>query len=404
MTQKHVLLVGAPGIELDKLEKLGVRYSIMQIPERVTERQFTNASHYAVLDYRNLDEVLAVARAWHSVDPFDAVVSFTEYGLYPASRCARALGIPGDNLTAVELTRDKTRTRELLDRHGLSPVRHRLCATPDDALRFMRELGGSPVVLKPRDGGLSEGVFLAETEEEVAERWEWTRRATDGPVILVEEFLTGPEFSVESISAGGRHEIAAITEKVTTRLPRFVETGHQMPARLDEATRSAIELLVTEFLTLIEQKDGPVHTELRLTAAGPRLIEAQTRAGGDQIWELCEMVSGVDLITETVTTLLGLPRPGRTPVAPAAAIRFFSYEDIRIVGVEGVAEAQNAAGVIRVQCALEAGQELGALTSSAARQGYVLCTGEDAVQAVANAERARDLVRVKSEPLLDAPV
>lgn len=399
MAQKHVLLVGGPGSELDKLEKLGVRYSMMQIPERVSERQFANASHYAVLDYRNLDEVLAVARAWHSVDPFDAVASFTEYGLYPASRCARALGIPGDNLTAVELTRDKTRTRELLDRHGLSPVRHRSCGTPLEAARFMRELGEVPVVLKPRDGGLSEGVFLAETQEELAERWEWTRRVTDGPV-LVEEFLTGPEFSVESFSVGGRHEIAAVTEKVITPMPRFVETGHQVPARLDDATRAAIEECVTQFLTLIEQKDGPVHTELRLTADGPRLIEAQTRVGGDQIWELCEMVSGVDLMAETFTTLLGLPRPRRTPRAAAAAIRFFSYEDVRVVGVEGVAEAGNAAGVVRLQCELEAGRELGALTSSTARQGYVLCTGEDTDRAVANAERARDLVRVKTEPLV----
>ncbi|MEU4878360.1 ATP-grasp domain-containing protein [Streptomyces sp. NPDC021608] len=402
MAQKHVLLVGGPGSELDKLEKLGVRYSMMQIPERVSERQFASASHYAVLDYRNLDEVLAVARAWHSVDPFDAVASFTEYGLYPASRCAQALGVPGDNLTAVQQTRDKTRTRDLLDRHRLSPVRHRLCETPEEALRFMRQMDGVSVVLKPHDGGLSEGVFLAETENEVAERWEWTRRTTEGPV-LVEEFLTGPEFSVESFSAGGRHEIAAVTEKVTTRLPRFVEIGHQVPARLDDTTRAEIEGLVTQFLTLIGQKDGPVHTELRLTTDGPRLIEAQTRVGGDQIWELCEMVSGVDLMTETFTTLLGLPRPQRRPTASAAAIRFFSYEDVRIVDVDGVAEAETATGVVRLQCALKAGQELGSLVSSTARQGYVLCTGEDTDRAVANAEGAHDLVQVKTEPLSGTP-
>ncbi|EFL31704.1 phosphoribosylglycinamide synthetase [Streptomyces viridochromogenes DSM 40736] len=398
MTQKHVLLVGGPGSELDKLDRLGVRFSMMQIPERVAARQYTSAAHYAVLDYRDLDEVLAVARAWHCVDPFDAVASFTEYGLYPASRVARELGIAGDNLTAVELTRDKVRTRELLDRHGLSPVRHRLCAGLEDARAFLRELGGGPVVLKPRDGGLSEGVYLAASEEELTERWEWSRRATDGP-LLVEEFLTGPEFSVESVSVGGRHEIAAITEKVTTELPRFVETGHQVPARLDEASRTAVEELVRRFLTLIEQRDGPVHTELRLTAAGPRLIEAQTRVGGDQIWELCELVSGVDLMAETFSALLGLPRPPRTPVAGAAAIRFFSYENVRILGVDGLDEARTAPGVLRLRCTLEPGQELGALTSSTARQGYVLCTGADTAGAMAAAERAHDLVKVVTQPL-----
>ncbi|MFI9806631.1 ATP-grasp domain-containing protein [Streptomyces sp. NPDC052301] len=394
MTQKHVLLVGGPGSELDKLDGLGVRYSMMQLPERASAHHRARAARYAVMDYRELDEVLALARDWHSADPFDAVASFTEYGLYPASQCARALGIPGDNLRAVELTRDKSKCRELLDRHGLSPVRHRLCENVEDARRFMRELGPAPVVLKPRDGGLSEGVCLAETELQLQERWEFTRRATQGPV-LAEEFLVGPEFSVESLSLGGRHEIVAVTEKETTQLPRFVEVGHRIPARLDDASRTAIEELITDFLTLIDQKDGPVHTELRLTASGPRIVEAQTRVGGDQIWELCELVSGADLMTETFTALLGLPRPERRPTAPAAAIRFFAYEEVSVVGVDGIPQAESAPGVVRLDCRLGAGQTLGPLASSTDRQGYVLCTGENTGAAVARAERAHDLVRVE---------
>ncbi|WP_331763785.1 ATP-grasp domain-containing protein (plasmid) [Streptomyces hirsutus] len=393
MAQKHLLLIGGRGIELGKLKRLGVRYSMVQIPELVDERQYANAARYAVLDYRNFDEVMAVARSWHSLEPFDAVVSFTEYGLAPASRCARELGVAGDNLTAVELTRDKVGTRVLLDRHGLSAVRHRLCSDLGEARRFMQELGGAAMVLKPRDGGLSEGVCHVAAEDALAAGWAWTRRATDGPV-LAEEFLEGPEFSVESISVAGRHEIVAVTEKVTTRLPRFIETGHRLPARLDRKTQTAVEQLVSDFLTIIDQKDGPVHTELRITETGPKIIEAQTRVGGDQIWELCEMVSGVDLMAETFAALLELPRPERKPVAAAAAIRFFSYENVRIGHVDGIAEAAKSDGVVRLECSLAPGQELGPLTSSTSRQGYVLCTGDTTDAALARAERAHDLVRL----------
>ncbi|MGX1491441.1 biotin carboxylase [Streptomyces tendae] len=393
MAQKHLLLIGGRGIELGKLERLGVRYSMVQIPELVDERQYANAARYAVLDYRNFDEVIAVARSWHSLEPFDAVASFTEYGLDSASRCARELGVAGDNLTAVELTRDKAGTRVLLDRHGLSAVRHRLCSDLGEARRFMRELGGATMVLKPRDGGLSEGVCHVATEDALAAGWAWTLRATDGPV-LAEEFLEGPEFSVESISVAGRHEIVAVTEKVTTRLPRFIETGHRLPARLDGKTQTAVEKLVSAFLTIIDQKDGPVHTELRITETGPKIIEAQTRVGGDQIWELCEMVSGVDLMSETFAALLDLPRPERKPVAAAAAIRFFSFENVRIGHVDGVPEAANSDGVVRLECSLAAGQELGPLTSSTSRQGYVLCTGDTTDAALARAEHAHDLVRL----------
>jgi biotin carboxylase len=393
---RHVLLVGGRGHELPKVERLGLRYSMVQTPERATAGQRAGAVRYQVLDYRDPGAVLPVARAWHAADPFDAVVSFTEYGLEPASRCALALGLPGANLEAVRATRDKTRTRALLDRHGLSPVRHRVCGAPEDALDFLAGLDGGPMVLKPTDGGLSEGVFVVGSARELAERWPWTSAVAGGGPVLAEEYLPGPEFSVESVSRDGVHEIVMVTEKLTAGEPGFVELGHQMPARLDPGSGAAVEKLVTAFLDAIGQRTGPVHTELRLTPAGPRLIEAQTRVGGDQIWEMCELVSGVDMISETLAALTGLPLRPRTPAAPAAAIRFFGHQEVRITAVSGVERARSAPGVVRLVCTLEAGRTLGRLDSSEARQGYVLCTGADTAAAVAAAEAARDLVRVSA--------
>lgn len=401
MTGRHVLLVGGRGHELPKVRGLGLRYSMIQIPERADREHAAAAENYTVLDYRRLDTILPVVRAWHAADPFDAVLSFTEYGLEPASRCAIDLGVAGDNLSAVLLTRDKTRTREALARHGLSPVRHRVCAAPADAREFMAGLGGRAIVLKPPAGGLSEGVYLVGSEAELAERWSWTTRWTEGPV-LAEEYLEGPEFSVESVSQDGKHEIVMVTEKCTFGTPGFVELGHQMPARLDGAEREAIDSLVLRFLDVIGQRTGPVHTEVRLTPAGPRLIEAQTRVGGDQIWEMTELVTGVDMIAETLAGLLGLPAPARTPRARAAAIRFLAFENTTVTEVRGLDEARRAPGVLRVLCTLAPGRTLGAVVSSDSRQGYVLCEGEDTPDAVAKAEAARDLVRIERAPLAQA--
>jgi biotin carboxylase len=401
MPRQHILLIGGRPHNVDRVTRSGLRYSMVQVPELVTGQHARDAQRYAVLDYRRVEDLLPRVRAWHARDPFGAVVSFTEYGLEPASRCAIDLGVPGDNLEAVRLTRDKTRTRELLNRHGLSPVRYRVCATPADALAFMAGLAGQPVVLKPPAGGLSEGVFIAETPAQLAERWEWTRR-TAGGAVLVEEYLTGPEYSVESLSRNGVHEVIMITEKVTSGLPGFVEIGHQLPARLEAGERTRIAALIGRFLDLIGQKTGPVHTELRLTPSGPRLVEAQTRIAGDQIWEMCEMVTGADMIAETVAALLDLPAPPRTPSAAAAAIRFFAYEDARVVDVQGVSAAARAPGVVRVHCTLQPGQELGGLVSSDSRQGYLLGTGASTGDAVAKVQAAYDLVQVDRVPLESA--
>lgn len=397
MKYNHVLVVGGRDHTLDKLDRLGVRYSMMQTPDLVTDRQIQSAHRYLVMDYKDIEEVLLVARAWHGKDPFDAIVSFAEYGMHAASMCAIDLNLPGQNLQAVLLTRDKIKMRDMMQAHSLSPVRYATCRTVEEALDFFHSLEGQPMVLKPFSGGGSEGVFYVDDEASIRERWAWTYRETDG-VVLAEEFLDGPEFSVESISRNGQHEIAMVTEKITTALPYFVELGHQVPARLDEATLGAIRELVVRFLNVIEQRTAPAHTEIRLTRDGPRIIESQTRIGGDQIWEMCEMVSGVDLMTETICCLLDLPAPERKPVAAAAAIRFFPYENAHILKVENLEQAQRAEAVVRVKCSLQPGQKIGRLKGSDSRQGYVLCTGLDIDDAMRNAETTRDMVKVHWEP------
>ena len=399
MTSKHVLVIGGPDdLALDAIEALGLRYSMVQAADLVAERQYRGAERYAVLDYTDTDELVAVALGWHTLDRFAAVVSFTEDGLGPASCCAAALGVPGDNLTAVRATRDRCTVRELVERHGLGSVRHRVCMHLEDACGFLREQAGAPIVVKPWDRGLGQGVHLVRSESQLAEYWPWISALTGGGPVLAEEFLTGPEFGVETLSLGSGHEVVLMTEKKTAR-PHFVEVGYQVPARLTPTERAEIEVLVKRFLELIGQGVGPVHTKVRLTALGPRLIGARTTAGGEQTWELCRLVCGADLIAETVATLAEVPRPPRTPAAGGAAVRFFDYEDVRIVDVSGLDDAARARGVTRLSCTLEAGQELGPLRSATSRQGYVLCTGADTADAVANAEAAHALVKVLSHPI-----
>jgi hypothetical protein len=403
MTSKHVLVIGgSDDLALDAIEALGLRYSMVQAADLVAERQYRGAERYAVLDYTDVDELVAVALGWHTLDRFAAVVSFTEDGLGPASSCAAALGVPGDNITAVRATRDRCTIRELAERHGLGSVRHRVCAGVADACAFLREQAGMPIVVKPWDRGLGQGVHLVQSEWQLEEYWSWISTLTGGGPILAEEFLTGPEFGVETLSLGTGHEVVLMAEKKTSR-PHFVEVGYQVPARLTRSERDEIEALVKRFLELIGQGVGPVHTKVRLTAAGPRIVGARTTAGGEQTWELCRLVSGADLIAETVATLAGVPLPPRAPAVGGAAVRFFDYEDVRILEVSGLDDAAGARGVARLNCTLDAGQELGPLQSATCRQGYVLCTGADTADAVANAEAAHALVKVVSRPIVSWP-
>jgi biotin carboxylase len=399
-SKQHVLVVGGRDHTLVKLDQMDIEYSMIQVPDLVTEKQLHESRRYLVMDYTCIDEVVAVARTWHAIDRFDAIVSFAEHGMHAASVCAIELGLPGANLSAVIHTRDKIKMRALLASHGVATVAYQPCDTIEEAAEFLSRLG-KPIILKPYAGGGSAGVARVAEPGELAAAWAWARASTQER-ILAEEFIEGPEFSVESVSAHGRHEVAMITEKLTTGAPHFIELGHQVPPRLDEDTQAQVRSMVVRFLELIDQQVSPAHTEIRLTPQGPKIIESQTRIGGDQIWEMCEMVSGIDQMSETIANLVGRPAPQRTPRAPAAAIRFFALENVRVDAVDGVDLAKASPGVVRVNCTLKPGAELGPLKWSESRQGYVLCTGDDVHAAIANAEHALGQVRVDNSPLAQA--
>lgn len=206
--------------------------------------------------------------------------------------------------------------------------------------------------------------------------------------ILAEEYIDGDEYSVETISINGKHEIASITEKITSGFPHFIETGHQTPARLDDITRNKINYFINEFLNVIEQQTGPTHTEIKIGRKGIKIIESQTRIGGDQIWEMTERVSGVDQMSETICSVLNLPLPTRNPIDKATAIRFFIHENKEIKQINHIEKARMSPGVIRVHCKNKIGDKLGQLKSSDSRQGYVLASGKTIEEAIFNAEKA----------------
>jgi biotin carboxylase len=212
--------------------------------------------------------------------------------------------------------------------------------------------------------------------------------------------VEGREFSVETITRDGSHQVLGITEKLTTGPPGFVELGHQFPARLPTAIAQRIDEAVVALLDLVEHRWGPAHTEVRVTpAVEVVIIESQTRFGGDQIWKMVEVVTGVPLGAATAAGLLGMPEPAKPARAGGAAIRFLGYENAQVHEVAGVEEAREAAGVERVEIRARPGQRLGPLRDSWSRQGYILATGADTEEAARNVDAARGLLRVSLTPL-----
>ncbi|WP_151770293.1 ATP-grasp domain-containing protein [Streptomyces abyssomicinicus] len=355
------------------------------------------------------DEWIALAAAAHAVDPFTRIGTFGERDQGRYAAIAEALGLQAHSAETVTLVHDKAAMRARLAERGVDTT---AAARVGDlaALRDFVRAAGGPCVVKPVSSSGSAGVAKVSGESDLASAFELAAGSYLGLTsagVLVEEFLTGPQFSVEAFSEGGEHVMIAVTRKYSDPAT-FVELGHVSPADVPADTRAEIEAYVTTVLEAVGIEFGPSHTEVVLTPTGPRVIETHIRMGGDMIPTLALEATGVDIDDCTARQALGEKvLPGiRARLAEASgrgcsAIWFASVAAPgTLEEIMGLEEARALSGVTEVEPMARPGAEVGALESSESRIAYARAlapTEDEAVRAAKAAATALEFrLRVRT--------
>ncbi|MFG2507773.1 acetyl-CoA carboxylase biotin carboxylase subunit family protein [Streptomyces rubiginosohelvolus] len=297
-------LMFAIGPKLDFAARLraldeSARISVICRPEHLA--RITESGNYrrvvAVRQDGPMEEVLALARAVHALEPVTRITTFWEHDQDRAAAVGAALGVATHLPETVSLVQDKHAMRERLRAAGVEDTAAGRAYGEEDLLAF-GESAGYPFIVKPTAGTASFGVTLVHSPQEAAEAY---RRATgDFPGItrlgvLAEQYHEGPQYSVEAFSEAGEHVVVAVTRKYSDP-ENMVELGHVLPAPLESADREAIASHVARVLDALGVEFGPTHTEIVLTGEGPKIIETHLRVGGDDIFNLVKDAVGVDML------------------------------------------------------------------------------------------------------------
>ncbi|AZZ97411.1 ATP-grasp domain-containing protein [Pseudoalteromonas sp. R3] len=378
MNSKNVLIIGGSVYHLESIASLGLTLFFIQKPGLLDASQKRLCLFSTELDYEQLTDLKHEVTRIHTDHQLHLVCSFTERGLPGAARVSEWLNIPGNcNTLTVELAKNKS-----LMRAAIANAPHNTSAlVPYHSITDLNELSnactdlGYPVIIKPEEGVGSIGVCKVDSPASLNSALIYCQQCTSG-TLIVEKFIGGDEYSIESFSKQGKHEILAITEKLTTGAPHFVELGHNQPAHLSAKVARKISSAVTGLLDQIGMKTGPSHTEVKVFNSEVYIIETQPRPGGDSIWEMVRLTRGVDLFMETVASLLNLPSPRHPPEFNHAAVRFFTPEPGIFSAIEGHHEASATPGVIKLNITLNKGDRVEQATCSSSRSGFVLIAGE----------------------------
>ncbi|MGW2189112.1 ATP-grasp domain-containing protein [Streptomyces sp. NPDC001719] len=183
----------------------------------------------------------------HRERPFAGIVPGFEFYVGTAARLAGRLGLRGLPVADVEALRDKAVMRDRARAAGLRVPRY---AEASDAAGLDAAAAhvGFPAVLKPTRSAGSVHVTRVENARELHRAYDWIRtdprtdlgRGLDGPVLL-EEYVAGPEVSVEGYVLDGQVVIVSVTSKLLGAEPYFVELGMIVQHELEPPVRAAVE-------------------------------------------------------------------------------------------------------------------------------------------------------------------
>ncbi|MEU9067531.1 ATP-grasp domain-containing protein [Streptomyces sp. NPDC048109] len=314
-----------------------------------------------------------------------------EASMLPAYRVAEELHKEVNPSRAIENLNDKFAMRRLLAENGLSPVQFGYARHWREAAELLATFR-LPVVVKPTELAGSRGVFLLEDESQLVE-WGRVLDSYDytGPV-LIEEYLRGPEYSVESISSHGVHHVVGITVKSLGKPPLFVETGHLFPMP-DSPRAKEISDLVVRFLTLSGYLTGPAHTEVIWTEHGPRLVESQARLAGDRIPNLVRIATGFDCNRAVFRALAGRPL-GSVTAERCARVAYLTYPTGVLRAVRGLEAVRALDFVHELSFPFAVGDSIPPVVDSKTRHGYVVLHADSAGQADERVDRVRAMIEV----------
>ncbi len=301
------------------------RLVLLQADPPTWQRPYVADHALAALD--EPEAVIDRARTLAIHHRLDGVLTYEEGTVPAAAAVAAEFGLAHSPPESVARCRDKLAMRRTLEQAGAPSARYALVSSLAEATPAAAALG-YPVVVKPRALAGSLGVVKVDGPAGLAEAYATARSVhlpgypqPDG--VLVEEYLDGPEVSVDSVIFDGSVKVVTIARKQLAFDPYFEEVGHVVSGTEDPPDAGAVVEAVTAAQQALGMTFGVTHTELRLTAGGPRIVEVNPRLGGDMIPWLGYLALGADLAGAAADVAAGI-RPRIDPERHgAAAVRFF---------------------------------------------------------------------------------
>lgn len=395
---KSILIIGAGRLQVPAIKRakeLGL-YTIAT-DYNPDAYGLSLADDAIIISTRDVDGSVRKAREYHTTKHrIDGVITVGTDASMTVAAVANALGLPGIKFNNAEAASNKLKMRKRLKEHGVPCPDYFECWTEEEALANFRKLT-PPVVIKPADNMGARGVSRADTEADVRRAFAFAKDATPSGEVVLEEYMEGPELSIDALVYDGKIHITGIADRLIAFPPYFVETGHIMPTNLPEAKIAGAVEVMRQGIHALGIDIGAAKGDIKITPRGPMIGEIAARlSGGFMSAYTYPYSTGVDLIGNAIRIALGLPPQDMTPTMERVAMEAAIIPgEGTITAINGLDRALELDGVCHLFMNVDIGDRITAPRSNVEKAGHLIVTADSRDQAEQLTRQALRLIKIK---------
>lgn len=341
-------VAGLPGVRCGLVSQDPVE----KLPPRLRSRLATHRRAADAVDPQQIaDATRSIAQEWGG--GVDRLLGALEQLQEPLAEVRGALGIPGMRLEAAKNFRDKARMKDVLSQHGVPCARHARVLDAATAVDFAGRVG-YPLVIKPVAGAGAKATYRVTDARELAEALKAVRPAPERPAVI-EEFVTGQEFSFDAVSIRGRMVWHSLTHYLPAPLHvldnPWIQWCVLLPREIDDARYDDIRPVAAKALQALGMDTGLAHMEwFRRPQGGVLISEVGARPGGAQITSIISWAHDVDFYQAWARLVVyeQFQAPPRKYAAGCAYLRA-QGKGQKIVAVHGLERTLRGLGAMVVE-------------------------------------------------------
>lgn len=316
-----------------------------------------------IIDANSIREILQ-----HHEDTAGVLSVSTDAPMLAIATVCEERGLPYPRIEMVQVSRNKLAQRTLLRTSRLPTPKFALVTSAD-----YKWANPYPVVVKPTDGAGSRGVTLVEGPSKLSEAIQTALTASHSKQVLVEQFVQGPEYSVEGFMVNGKYHAICVCTKERSAPPSLLDIAVHFDPFANHGADAQMRELAARAAAACGYDNCPVHLELIASDDDLYVVELAARGAGFKVFsEILPEVTGVNTSQVAIEYALGKTPNIQPKGVRCATLRFLHGHNGTLHSITGLDAARSIPGVSEVEIYAQPGDTIRELRSGADRIGHVL--------------------------------